>query len=61
MQEPSAAVLDAGVLPELNRRLDALEAQATARLQEQARAAMRTAEGTRPALDAVPPSFSQVP
>jgi hypothetical protein len=33
-QEPSAATLASVALPELNRRLDALQAQATARLQE---------------------------
>lgn len=34
-QEPSAATLSSTVLPELNRRLDALQAQTTGRLQQQ--------------------------
>ena len=38
LQEPSAATLGGEVLPELNRRLDALQTQATTRLQEKVRA-----------------------
>lgn len=33
-QEPSAAALDSGALPQLNQRLDALQAQAVGKLQE---------------------------